>query len=266
MNYIGFKKRALLTQVYNLLFIESAISIETTVTVNAVTVDSVPFIVIMAGQATLSAAIETFTAVSMDATINPEFTLEAVLNLLEAVTTQIEITDDVTVQQLTFTAEKVDSTIPVTITVGSNAGTHEGITVQTEIELASTFSCDIETGELLPGATVAMSAELALSIIAVTASVIAAQITITGINELNAEITQAETIEIYTNVEMDGSLGVLFSLCYSKPLTANITATGTLAVEMKFAPLSVIDDYATNTLDSIGGWTIDRFSIKNIKK
>lgn len=264
MNYIGFKKRALLTQVYNLLFIESAISIETTVTVNAVTVDSVPFIVIMAGQATLSAAIETFTAVSMDATINPEFTLEAVLNLLEAVTTQIEITDDVTVvaNLLTFTAEKVDSTIPVTITVGSNAGTHEGITVQTEIELASTFSCDIETGELLPGATVAMSAELALSIIAVTASVIAAQITITGINELNAEITQAETIEIYTNVEMDGSLGVLFSLCYSKPLTANITATGTLAVEMKFAPLSVIDDYATNTLDSIGGWTIDRFSIK----
>lgn len=264
MNYIGFKKRALLTQVYNLLFIESAISIETTVTVNAVTVDSVPFIVIMAGQATLSAAIETFTAVSMDATINPEFTLEAVLNLLEAVTTQIEITDDVTVvaNLLTFTAEKVDSTIPVTITVGSNAGTHEGITVQTEIELASTFSCDIETGELLPGATVAMSAELALSIIAVTASVIAAQITITGINELNAEITQAETIEIYTNVEMDGSLGVLFSLCYSKPLTANITATGTLAVEMKFAPLSVIDDYASNTLDSIGGWTIDRFSIK----
>lgn len=264
MNYIGFKKRALLTQVYNLLFIESAISIETTVTVNAVTVDSVPFIVIMAGQATLSAAIETFTAVSMDATINPEFTLEAVLNLLEAVTTQIEITDDVTVvaNLLTFTAEKVDSTIPVTITVGSNAGTHEGITVQTEIELASTFSCDIETGELLPGATVAMSAELAFSIIAVTASVIAAQITITGINELNAEITQAETIEIYTNVEMDGSLGVLFSLCYSKPLTANITATGTLAVEMKFAPLSVIDDYASNTLDSIGGWTIDRFSIK----
>ena len=65
----------------------------------------------MAGQATLSAAIETFTAVSMDATINPEFTLEAVLNLLEAVTTQIEITDDVTVvaNLLTFTAEKVDS-------------------------------------------------------------------------------------------------------------------------------------------------------------
>lgn len=264
MNYLEFKRRALVTQIFNILFIESNITNDLSVTVTALSVDAVPFVAVIAAQAQLEATIQAFTALSFEVVSTETFDVEAVMAVLESLSMGITIADDIIVSIVaeSLGAQLGSTIIPLTFTVESNALVTQAITVQTDVDIGHSINVSMINGTLLSVSEISIVLELLTSVVATLAATLVFDLEITMIDSVDISMSANEASFITVEITGDADMASLFTTCYIKSIDTTITNQAVLSCEATIAEDAYIYDYETLTLDEVGGWTIDRFTIK----
>lgn len=287
MNYLAFKRWALASRIYNILFIQvDDMDVTGTIVVNTIVVDSVPFVVAMSDNtATLTAAIDLFTAspmfLTMTATSSPTvemvlptgayivynneiaFDVEAVLDLFATldISINVGVEYNIIVEALRASSKVAASTIPVTVTMTADAFSGEIVPREVTYDISVTMTADMFDGTLL-GQAVSYEVAVGLSCVVNAASVILTDLYVVGTDATTIGLTIADQLQQITT-DLSNTGGMAISIQRRTPRSANLGIDGDvdMTANIVVADMAVIDDWATSTLEAVGSMTLDRLFI-----